>query len=50
MIDRSRFESIYRETSSKVTRYVGSLIGWCSQVEDITQEAYLFQASSRLEE
>ena len=41
MIDRSRFESIYRETSSKVTRYVGSVTGWCSHVEDITQEAYL---------
>jgi len=41
MIDRSRFESIYRETSSKATRYVGSVIGWCPQVEDITQEAYL---------
>jgi len=24
-----------------VTRYVGSLIGWCSQVEDVTQEAWL---------
>lgn len=41
MVDRSRFESIYRETSSTVTRYVGSVIGWCSQAEDITQEAYL---------
>jgi RNA polymerase sigma-70 factor (ECF subfamily) len=41
MIDRSRFESIYRETSSDVTRYVGSVIGSCSQVEDVTQEAYL---------
>jgi len=41
MIDRSRFESVYRETSADVTRYVGSLIGWCSQVEDVTQEAYL---------
>jgi RNA polymerase sigma-70 factor (ECF subfamily) len=41
MIDRSRFESIYRETSSKMIRYVGSMIGWSSQVEDITQEAYL---------
>jgi len=41
MIDRSRFESIYRETSSKVTRYVGSVTGWCSHVEDISQEAYL---------
>jgi RNA polymerase sigma-70 factor (ECF subfamily) len=41
MMDRSRFESVYRETSAKLRRYVGSVIGWCSQVEDITQEAYL---------
>ena len=33
--------TIYGETSSRVSRYVGSMIGWCSQVEDITQEVYL---------
>jgi len=41
MIDRSRFESVYRETSADLTRYVGSVIGWCSQVEDVAQEAWL---------
>jgi len=46
MIDRSRFESIYRKTSSKVTRYVGSVIGRSWQVEDITQEAYLHLLTS----
>jgi RNA polymerase sigma-70 factor (ECF subfamily) len=41
MIDRSRFELLYSETSSNVSCYVASMIGWNSQVEDITQEAYL---------
>jgi RNA polymerase sigma-70 factor (ECF subfamily) len=41
MIDRSRFEAFYSETSSNVRRYMASIIGWSSQVEDITQEAYL---------
>lgn len=41
MIDRSRFTIFYRDTALRLRRYVGKMIGRCSQVDDIVQEAYL---------
>lgn len=41
MMDRAQFLAVYEETAAKLRRYVIKMIGQCSQVEDITQEAYL---------
>lgn len=41
MMDKSRFDRVYEQTSIRLRRYVGNMIGWDSTVEDITQEAYL---------
>jgi len=46
MMDKARFEEIYGETAVKLRRYVDNMIGRCSRVEDITQEAYLRMLTS----
>ncbi|UCD64314.1 MAG: RNA polymerase sigma factor [Candidatus Zixiibacteriota bacterium] len=41
MMDRSGFTLFYEETCVGLRLYVGKMIGRCSQVDDIMQEAYL---------
>lgn len=41
MMDRSRFTLFYRDTAVKLRGYLSKMIGRCSQIDDIMQEAYL---------